>query len=257
MVLAPLRFPPIKITDSAKIKAFYDAVRNAEQTKDNTSTRSDRLAFIAQDSRVVVFGVSRALAGSPVLITSTLSSAALSELLLQSSRGSSTPMRPEGLQLTRITYSDGNKDRSLTMSSSKWAATSRMCRELMSHFSPIALKGNLRYTRDDIAAFYYTGGLPNSLEMRLMDSVSVGAVVLPDYLDWLSYRSEAKERSWPPATFDSNGKLETITFDIVKVYLENGAVRFALLDSGNKKGLFSDPVVLKREIIDRIVGNID
>lgn len=65
---------------------------------------------------------------------------------------------------------------------------------------------------------------------------------------------EVKDFGWPPATYDASGKLETIEFNVIRVYDEGkGVVRFALLDSGDTKGLFSDPVNVGEASVSRVV----
>lgn len=101
--------------------------------------------------------------------------------------------------------------------------------ELLSHYSPLALKGNRRCRTDELRR--HSREVPHFIAVRLKRPDTFEAVVA------------SRNQEWPPNVYDSSTRLEQVKFDTITVFHEgHGLARFVFTDTQTNECLFSDPV---------------
>lgn len=219
----PLRGEPLKITAPSDVMAIFDAVNVPSGHAETRQARNNRLALIGRTGEVVVFGIT-----TPTIygcdITREHASAKLGPALISALKRAKIAKFALTSPVQSATYRNG------AGASCPIQVTNRaMLYELLSHYSPLALKGNRRCRTDELRR--HSRRVPHFITVRLARPDTFEAVVA------------SRNQEWPPNVYDSSTRLEQVKFDTITVFHEgNGLVRLVFTDTQTNECLFSDPV---------------
>lgn len=230
----PMRGQPAATSDAAQVKAFYEAINNPDGKAWTRDSRNNRLAFVTQDGQVIMFGFG---GGRPVKdqgpdITAEHSSSKLMTAMLRLAHGKRQSVTIPGAQVLRIRLNIG---RQITAGSTQFANAEALWRDLISCYSPLNLKGNLRCSMEEVRR--HVRQAPQYLEVTLPKPAEFKAIVGPT------------SSTWPPSRYDTKSMFEDISYDHVYVLdvpvlspSMNRLVRFAFVDNKTGDCLITDPV---------------
>jgi hypothetical protein len=220
----PLRGQPWEIISRGDVQAITDALNHPDGKAFTRMGRNDRLAIVGQDGRVTIYGIT---SPDPIVGGCDITPHQSSRKLVTALPAALARARVVKLALASPVQSLSYHDAGGTTRQAP--ANSRALQELLGHYSPLALKGNVRCDLNFVQD--YSRRVLTYFEVKLSKPSTFEAVIVP------------KDMAWPPEVRDTSARLEKVEFDIVRVFHEaRGSVRFVFIDSRSGNCLFTDPV---------------
>ena len=204
-----LRGRPRQTTAQKGVAAIFDAVNQPDGKAQTREARNNRLAFVARDGSVAVFGITvpTTVYGSDITAehSSKTLGTALKAAMARASIVELAPVSP----VQSVSYHDGSGSSPLATGVKNPAPL----RELLACYSPLALKGNRPCKAVEVRK--QAQRTPRFLTIKLAKPDALDAIV------------EAKDTDWPPKVCDTSARLEKLEFDTITVFHENdGLARF-------------------------------
>lgn len=227
----PLRGHPYLITARGDAQAIVDALNHPDRKGVSRMARNNRLAVVREDGTVMMYGVTAADTINPCDITVDRSSRRLSMVLPAALTRALVAKLTPASPVKSVSYHAAGGKKQLTPAAI--AKTQALLKELMKCYCPLALKGNRHCEARDVRN--HAQRAPVFLTVRLAK---------PDAFDVIVATGTA---GWPPAVYDTSGRLEQVHFETITVFQEDkGRVRFVFTDSKSSDCLFTDPVDSRR-----------